>query len=76
MSDIEIENLVQKLKYDSSDNLIEIFNYSANEGIKDLNEIVIKDILTNFEKELDMKFEQAANYFDETNINIIDILEE
>jgi hypothetical protein len=57
MSDIEIENLVQKLKYDSSDNLIEIFNYSANEGIKDLNEIVIKDILTNFEKELDMKFE-------------------
>jgi hypothetical protein len=48
MADIEIENLVQKLKYDSSENLMMIFNNSAPDNIKDLNEIVIKDILIQF----------------------------
>jgi len=51
--------------------LNEIFTNRAPEGIEDLDEIVIRDILGEFNDELgelEIDFREAANYYDNTNI--------
>ena len=58
--------------------LNEIFTNRAPEGIEDLDEIVIRDILGEFNDELgelEIDFREAANYYDNTNIQVIEILE-
>jgi len=58
--------------------LSKIFDVRAPEGIEDLDEIIIRDILNDFNAELtdlDINFTDAANYYDNTNVQILEILE-
>lgn len=63
--------------------LEQIFTSRAPDGIEDLDEILIRDILSDFNiqladltGDLDIDFTEAANFYDNTNVQIMEILEE